>query len=48
MKWIKDNGQEIETNELKETIDKCIQLGWKHKTEEEPKKRGRPAKKEEE
>jgi len=50
MKWIKDNGQEIETNDREETIDYCINLGWKPADEallpddEQPKKRGRPKK----
>lgn len=29
MKWIKDNGQEIETNDLPATIKYCKSLGWK-------------------
>ena len=28
MKWIKDNGQEIETNDLPATIAHCESLGW--------------------
>lgn len=28
MKWIKDNGQEIETNDRQETIDHCMSIGW--------------------
>lgn len=40
MKWIKDNGNEIETNDRKETIEKCESLGWKR----ESKKPGRPKK----
>ena len=28
LKWIKDNGQEIETNDRKETIEYCESLGW--------------------
>lgn len=28
MKWIKDNGQEIETNDLPATIEYCKSLGW--------------------
>ena len=41
MKWIKDNGQEIETNDLPATIEYCKSLGW---TEDAPKKKGRPVK----
>ena len=47
MKWIKDNGQEIETNDLKATIEGAVALGWKPADEvkkEESKKRGRPFK----
>lgn len=29
IKWIKDNGQEIETNDRKETVDHCESIGWK-------------------
>ena len=29
MKWIKDNDQEIETNDLPATIEKCESMGWK-------------------
>jgi len=28
MKWIKDNGQEIETNDLPDTIAHCESIGW--------------------
>lgn len=43
MKWIKKNGNKIETNDLKETIEYCKSLGWKEdKPEKEAKK---PAKK---
>jgi len=28
MKWIKDNGQEIETNNLPDTIAYCESIGW--------------------
>lgn len=46
MKWIKDNGDEIETNDLDATLKKCVEMGWKPADKaEEPKKRGRPAKK---
>ena len=31
MKWIKDNGQEIETNDRPETIAHCESIGWKKK-----------------
>jgi len=51
MLWIKDNGQEIETNDLKATVEHCESLGWKKagdiKIPDEPKKKsGRPKKKE--
>ncbi len=52
MKWIKESGLEIETNDLKDTIEYCKSLGWKQaddaKTPEEaPKKKaGRPKKEE--
>jgi len=29
MVWIKDNGQEIETNDLPATISHCESIGWK-------------------
>jgi hypothetical protein len=29
MKWIKPNGQEIETNDRPETIEHCESIGWK-------------------
>jgi hypothetical protein len=29
MKWIKPSGLEIETNDMKETIEYCKSLGWK-------------------
>lgn len=41
MKWVKPSGQEIETNDLPETIEYCESLGWKP-----VKKRGRPKKEE--
>ena len=44
MKWKKPNGTEIETNNEKATIEKCVSLGWEPATEEKPKKRGRPKK----
>jgi hypothetical protein len=50
MKWIKDNGQEIETNDREVTIDYCKSLGWTPATEAKPSedkpavKRGRPKK----
>ena len=31
MKWTKDNGQEIETNDMPDTIKHCESLGWKQK-----------------
>lgn len=31
MIWIKDNGQEIEINDLPETIKYAESLGWKRK-----------------
>ncbi len=37
MRWIKDNGDEIETNDRSETIEHCKSIGWKEK-----KKSGRP------
>ena len=43
MKWIKKNGNKIETNDLKETVEYCKSLGWKEdkpeiKREVKPKK----------
>lgn len=32
MKWIKPNGNEIETNDEKATIEYAEKLGWKRKT----------------
>lgn len=29
IKWIKPNGNEIETNDLPATVDYCESLGWK-------------------
>ncbi len=29
MKWIKESGVEIETNELDATLKYCLSLGWK-------------------
>lgn len=29
MKWLKDNGQEIETNDLPATVAHCKSLDWK-------------------
>lgn len=29
MKWIKQNDQEIETNDEKATIEHCESIGWK-------------------
>ena len=31
IKWIKDNGQEIETNDRPETVTHCESIGWKKK-----------------
>jgi len=45
MIWIKKSGLEIETNDRKETIEKCEKLGWKPK--EEKRKPGRPPKEKE-
>lgn len=28
MKWIKPNGNKIETNDLDDTIAYCVSLGW--------------------
>ena len=54
MLWIKDNGQEIELNELPATVEYAESLGWKLAKAENSvsidvesvvqKKRGRPAK----
>jgi len=44
MIWIKSNGNEIETNDRKETVDYCKSLGWKEKSKEikeKPKKNKR-------
>ncbi len=43
MKWIKDNGQEIETNDLEATIEHCKSIGWTP-ADKEKKKAGRPKK----
>lgn len=32
MKWVKPNGIEIETNDLKATVKKAESLGWKKAT----------------
>ena len=29
MKWLKDNGQEIETNDAPATVVHCESIGWK-------------------
>lgn len=59
MKWIKDNGQEIETNDMEGTVEYCKSIGWKpmedkqeveeikEEIKEEKKKPGRPKKSEE-
>jgi hypothetical protein len=50
MKWIKDNGQEIELNELPATVEYAKSLEWKPakaetiQSEAPKKKLGRPAK----
>ena len=44
MKWIKDNGQEIETNDLEATIEHCESIGWKQADKAPKKKAGRPKK----
>lgn len=45
IKWVKQNGSEIETNERKETVKYCESLGWKRKDEQQQQaKRGRPSK----
>jgi hypothetical protein len=31
MKWTKPNGNEIETNDEKATVDYCESLGWEEK-----------------
>jgi len=41
IKWVKPNGNEVETNDLKASIEAAEALGWKRA--EEAKKRGRPA-----
>jgi len=43
MKWIKENGQEIETNDLEATIKHCKSIGWAP-ADKEKKKAGRPKK----
>ncbi len=40
MKWLKDNGDKIETNDLPATVEHCKSLGWK-----EDKKKAAPKKK---
>ena len=34
MIWIKPSGVEVKTNDREETIEYCISLGWKEKSEE--------------
>lgn len=38
MKWVKPSGLEIETNDMKETIEYCKSLGWKSAEKKEEKK----------
>ncbi len=42
IKWVKPNGNEIETNDLKDTVEYCESLNWKRA--DAPKKRGRKPK----
>jgi len=54
IKWEKPNGQEIETNDRKETVKYCESIGWiqcgskkevkQEEVEDAPKRRGRPPK----
>lgn len=37
MKWIKPNGTEIETNDMKATVEYCKSLGWKERDRESTK-----------
>lgn len=39
MKWTKTNGNTIETNEEKATVDHCLSLGWEKCEEVKPIKR---------
>lgn len=39
MKWIKDNGQAIETNDHPDTIEYCKHLGWKEAKKKAPAKK---------
>lgn len=39
MKWIKDNGDKIETNDLAPTIEYCKNLGWTQEKKAAPKKK---------
>jgi len=41
MKWIKPSGQEIETNDRKETMDYCKSLGWWQAESEKSKRKRR-------
>lgn len=43
IKWVKGNGDEIETNNLPATVAKCKELGWDSAELKPKKKRGRPA-----
>ena len=38
IKWVKPNGNELETNDNKDTVAYCESLGWKRA--DAPKKRG--------
>ncbi len=48
MKWIKQDGREIETNDLPATINAAEKAGWKRAEQTKPKKRGRPCRKQQE
>ena len=45
MIWIKDNGQEIEINDLPASIEHCKSLGWTPKDEVKKEEKVTPAKK---
>ena len=36
-RWVKPNGREIEINDLKATVEKAEELGWKRKRGPKPK-----------
>lgn len=45
IKWIKPNGNEIETNDEKATIEYCESLGWERADKKEaPKKKAKKTK----